>query len=306
MNRCVRRLLASVAALGAVSAVAACSGSVNQPSSAERGAVASAPAGAAGSAALPGGSAGLPAGSAQQAGANRTTMQARAVIRTGEVRLTSRRPDDARARIQRMLAALDGSVDSEETTHARDGSIARSTLVLRVPADRFTAAIDDLGRIGTMKSSDTRSRDVTLEVIDVTERVQTLRNSLARLHRFQQQAADVADLIRLEQEITDREAQLQSLTAQRDYLANQAAMATIAVFLSTPDKYVAPADGGFLPGLRAGWHALAATVAVALTVVGAVLPFAVVVAVLGVPAWLLVRRLRVRRTTAAGAGSASD
>jgi hypothetical protein len=298
MNRSVQRLLASVAALGAVSAVAACSGNVNQSSSAERAGVASAPAGALGSA-------GQPAGSAQRAGANRTAVQARAVIRTGEVRLTSRRADDARARIQRMLAAFGGSVDSEETTHARDGSIARSTLVLRVPADRFAAAMDDLGRIGTMKSSDTRSRDVTLEVIDVTERVQTLRNSLARLHRFQQQAADVADLIRLEQEITDREAQLQSLTAQRDYLANQTAMATITVFLSTPEKYVAPAGGGFLPGLRAGWHALAATVGVALTVVGAVLPFAVVVAGVGVPAWLLVRRLRVRRTAAAGAGSGS-
>ncbi len=74
-----------------------------------------------------------------------------------------------------------------------------------------------------------------------------------------------------------RQAELQSLKAQQAYLADQTSLATITVHLSTPEKYVPPPDAlqdaGFLTGLKAGWDALSDVVVVALTVVGAVLPF---------------------------------
>jgi hypothetical protein len=47
----------------------------------------------------------------------------------------------------------------------------------------------------------------------------------------------------------------------------------------------------FVEGLESGWHAVTASTAVVLTVLGAVLPVAVVVAVLGAPVlWWLRRR----------------
>ncbi len=66
-----------------------------------------------------------------------------------------------------------------------------------------------------------------------------------------------------------------------------------------PDKFVPPPgaldDAGFLAGLKSGWNALQDTVVVVLTVVGAVLPFALALALVGVPLVLLVRRtLRAR------------
>jgi len=178
--------------------------------------------------------------------------------------------------------------------------------VLRVPVDRFTYAMDTLQKIGTMRTSDSRSKDVTSQVIDVEERFRTLRTSIDRLQKFQRDTANIDDLIRFEREITDREAELQSLLAQRDYLADQTTMATITLHISTPEKYVAPPDplrdAGFLSGLKAGWNALVDTVVVTLTVVGAVLPFALVLVLVGLPLWLLVRRLlRARRAAAASA-----
>ena len=240
------------------------------------------------------------------AGSPRTTVHVRAKIKTGEIWLTSERPGEARDEVDRLLTTLNGNVDDEETTHARDGSIERSTLVLRVPVDRFTYAMDTLQKIGTMRTSDSRSKDVTSQVIDVEERVQTLRTSIDRLQKFQRDTANIDDLIRFEREITDREAELQSLLAQRDYLADQTTMATITLHISTPEKYVAPPDplrdAGFLSGLKAGWNALVDTVVVTLTVVGAVLPFALVLVLVGLPLWLLVRRLlRARRAAAASA-----
>ena len=74
-------------------------------------------------------------------------------------------------------------------------------------------------------------------------------------------------------------------------------MATVKVNIERkPDpKKAVPKDdddSGFLAGLAAGWNGLKSTVVAVATVVGAVLPFAGVALLIGVPVWLLVRRMR--------------
>lgn len=237
-------------------------------------------------------------------GVNRTIVQLRSVIRTGEVALTSTDLDAARGELDDLLNALDGTLDREQTEHNTKGEIERSTLVIRVPVDRFDAAMTAIQGLGTVKHADTAAKDVTTEVIDVNERVETLETSLDRLQDYQRDARDIDDLIRYEQQITERESELQSLKAQQSYLTDQTSMSTITVYLSTPRKYVAPPgaleDAGFISGLKSGWSALVDTVVVVLTIVGAVLPFAVVLALIGVPLLVLVRRLVHRRPGGSG------
>jgi Domain of unknown function (DUF4349) len=238
-------------------------------------------------------------GAAGAAGANRPLVRTTSVIRTGQVDLTSRHIDAVRARVDDLLSRVGGSVDDEDTTHDSSGRTDRSTLVLRVPVDEFDTAKHALERLGRLTSSTESGKDVTTEVIDTSERAQTLQNSLDRLQRFQRSAGDVADLIRFENEITSRQGELQSLKAQQAYLSDQTSMSTITVHLSTPQTYVAPRRGlqeaGFGSGLRSGWHALGGLVAVALTVLGAALPFLVLLALVGGALRILLRR-RGRRT----------
>jgi len=241
------------------------------------------------------------AGGGRAVGANRTVVQAKALIMTAEIWMTSEHPRRVREEVDQLLSAVGGTVADEQTYNLGRGAKEQSTIKLRVPAAAFAATRTSLGKLGTVKHTETSSQDVTTQVIDVHQRVQTLEASLERLHKFQRSATDVSDLLRYENDITARTSELQSLRAQQTYLRDQTAMSTITLHLTTPAKYVAPpgalADAGFLTGLRSGWHALGDVVVVALTVLGALLPFLVVVALLGVPAWLLVRALlpRVRR-----------
>jgi len=301
-----RRSLAAVAVATLLGTAAACGGGGADESAAggDAAAVESAPRAADGAVRSHGGAAGAPD---TASGVNRTVFEVRAVIRTGEVVLTSADLDEARAEVDAILAGLDGVVENESTSHDDEGGIRRSTLVLRVPVNRFTDAMTGLEAIGRTQSSSTKSDDVTTEVIDVDERVETLQNSLDRLQSYQAEAEDIEDLLRFEQQITQREAELQSLKAQQSYLADQTSMSTITVTMSTPREIVGPPDAldeaGFLAGLRSGWNALQGAVIVLLTVVGAVLPFAAVLAVVGLPVWLLVRRLvRQRGATPVPAG----
>ena len=231
--------------------------------------------------------------------ANRTVVRTRSVIRTGEVTLTSKHLDQVRDDVEALLVAIGGTVGSEQVSNDGSGRIERSTLVLRVPVDKFTVAKKALMRMGKLEGSDESAKDVTTEVIDVGERVETLQNSLDKLQRYQRNADDVTDLLDFEEKITVRQSELQSLQAQQSYLADQTSMSTITLHMSTPEKYVAPPDAlrdaGFLSGLKAGWHALGDVAVVAVTVVGALLPFLVAGLLVGVPTWLGLRALLRRR-----------
>jgi hypothetical protein len=309
------RQLTRVAAAGAATALlvltAACSGGgTDAMSASDNGVVSEGAAGGSGSGGVP-----APADAPQiddkgVPAANRTVVTVRSVIKTGSIALTAKDLDAARAEVDGLLVSLGGSIDSERSTHDRHGDLKRSTLVLRVPVDKFDTAMSELAGLGKVRHSDSAAKDVTTQVIDVDERVQTLQNSLDRLQSYQRKAANLEDLIRFEQQITQRESELQSLKAQQDYLADQTSMSTISLSLSVPAKHVEPPgsldDAGFLAGLRSGWHALSAAAVVALTVVGAVLPFLVVLALVGVPVWLLVRRTLRHRSAGSPPPAAAE
>ncbi len=296
------RLLVGATLLVALGTVTACSGGNSDSMSVES-------SDSGGSAAEPAPAAGDldQAGAAKAADgaageARRTTVSTRAVIKKGEIHLTSKDIAQVRGEVTDLLAAVGGSLDREETANDVKGRAQSTTLVLRVPVAKFDATKKALEKLGTLQNTDESSKDVTTEVIDVEERVQTLQNSLDRLQKFQAGAADVEDLIRYEEQITRRQSELQSLEAQQAYLTDQTSLSTLTVHVVTPEKYVAPPDAledaGFLAGLRSGWNALVDTVIVVVTILGALLPFAVVLLLLGAPVLLLVRRLLRRRTPA--------
>lgn len=236
---------------------------------------------------------------ADPVGAARAEVQTKAVIRNARIAITGKDLDEIRAEVDRLLAAVDGTVDSDRTSTDKKGRTDSATMVLRVPVASFDATKSAVEKLGTLKSSDETGEDVTTKVIDVDERVQTLSNSLDRLQKFQREATDVADLLRYEDQITARQSELQSLKAQQSYLHDQTAMSTIALSMSTPATYVAPPDAlenaGFLAGLESGWHAFVDVVVVCLTVVGAVIPFLLAGLVIGLPTWLGLRALLRRR-----------
>jgi hypothetical protein len=230
------------------------------------------------------------------------TVQTRAVIMTGRVSLTSKNLTRARADLDRLLARYGGYVDREETVDDDRGRVRSSTLELRLPSASFDVLMDSFENFATVVSTSRHDEDVTTEVIDVDARVRTAEISLRRLQKFLGKAANVNSVIRLESEISSREADLASLRAQQRYLRNQTSLATIEVSMTrtaaaSPDDPLAHA--GFLTGLRNGLHALLDLALIGATVAGALLPFALVLALVLAPLLVLLRSRRHRRTSAA-------
>lgn len=185
------------------------------------------------------------------------------------------------------LAQSAGGFVAAESTSGEDSA----TLTLRVPSADHTSIVAQLEELGEVVERSRNASDVTAEVVDVEARVASQRRSIDRIRELLGRADDLGDIVRIESELADREAILDSLLQRQSQLGSLTSLATVTVTFSTVDDAKADEDAlGFLTGLRGGWEAFVSFVAVASTIVGALLPFLVTIAVLGVPAWLLLRR----------------
>ena len=307
--RRVPRLLAATAATAAL--LAGCSGGASDTMSAEQaGGSLDAPADGAlhDRAAAPESASGS-GGDRSDASVNRTTVQTRAVIRTGQIAVVVKNLEEARGEIDAIIARHGGFVAEEEASADRRGNLDHARLVLRLPVTDFGTAMTELAELGRKVDAHTESEDVTTEVIDVDTRVAVQRASIDRLQRFLRRATTVEDMIRVEEELSRRQAALESLLGQQAYLADRSALSTITVNLSTVPPEPGPEpeedDSGFLAGLAKGWTALTTVLVGLATVAGAVLPFAVALAIVAVPLWLLARTVGARRTPVHPTGPAA-
>jgi hypothetical protein len=233
------------------------------------------------------------------------TAPEQALIRKGNVALRADDVGRAQIAVQKVVDRYAGQVTDEESQADDDGNATFTRMVLRVPSQDFGKAIRELKDVAELESATTNQDDVTSEVIDVQSRLKVQKRSIARISVLFQQAQSISDIMAIEAELSQRQADLESLEQQAAYLANQTTLSTIVVSIDEiPEKKPAPKDDddtGFVAGLSAGWGALA-TFAVGLaTAVGALLPWLVVVALVGIPTLLLVRSLRRRTPAAAGA-----
>ncbi len=274
--------------------VAGCSGSVGTTTSAGSGAKAA-------DAAKGGRAAALPASAPRAFPAlGRSPLADRSVVYTGE--LTVRAGDLAAAadKAASIASGAGGYVFSSDTGVSSSGDNATSaTVVVKVPPRAFATVLRSLAGLGTPLRSNQHAEDVTDQVVDVAARLRTQQASVARVRTLLAQARTVGEVVAVESELTKREADLESLQGRQRALDAQVALSTITLRLVSPA--VAATRGsetrGFLAGLGAGWQNFLDALQAGLTVLGAMLPFAVVLGVLmGVP---VRRAFMARRRTAA-------
>jgi hypothetical protein len=220
----------------------------------------------------------------------------RSIIYNGSITVRVDNVTTKAAQLTSLAIGAGGLVSGDERTMDEGKSIA--TITLRIPAAQFTDVLNQIGKLGKEENRRVSAQDVTAQVVDLNARIQSQQASVDRVRALLARAQSIADITAIEAELARREADLESMQAQQRNLADLTALSTIAVTLLGPDVATPkPAESGFLAGLKAGWKAFAASVRVLLTVLGAVLPFAIAI---GVPVWLVVFWLRRRRAHATG------
>lgn len=172
-------------------------------------------------------------------------------------------------------------------------------MVLRVPADALDRLADQVSTFGTVTDRSTAVVDATEEVVDLDARVASQQASVARVRVLLAEATSIGDVVAIESELARREADLDSLTGRLAALRDQVALSTLTVELRGPESPpvgLAAEQPGFVDGLAAGWAGLRALGTGVGALVGFVLPFVPVLAVVVGIAWSVARGVRRRRT----------
>ncbi|WP_399890921.1 DUF4349 domain-containing protein [Streptomyces sp. BBFR51] len=196
-----------------------------------------------------------------------------------------------------------GGYVGDETTNRDSEGHERTEVTLRVPVERYEDVLDDLEGAGKLLRRDAKAEDVTDQVVDVDSRVKSQRASVARVRELMDRATKLSDVVALEGELSTRQAELEALLARQAALKDRTSLATITLSLSeTPVKRVEKKkedeDPGFTDALAGGWDAFVTMLRWVAVVLGAVLPFAAVAALLAL-LWLRVVRPRLPHRPAA-------
>jgi hypothetical protein len=240
---------------------------------------------------------------------------ARSLIKTGNVALRATDVRTALFEISKVVQATRSEV-AEENTEADDkGEPERSLLTVRVPVGQFATALTDLKNLGKEQEgvdlidSSSSSEDVSTQVIDTDVRVELQKRSIERISVLLDRATSIRDIVSIERELARREADLGSLQKRQTFLADQTSLSTITVSVERPAKKTAVQekkdkdDSGFFTGLSHGWDAFENVTTGLLTSIGALLPFAILALLVGIPlrVWMRRRQPATRSTADAAA-----
>ena len=213
------------------------------------------------------------------------------VIKTGQLSIRLGHGDLGKAvrRANLVVARYGGFISSSNISSGRHES---STIVLRVPADRFDQAMTDLSGpgIGSVRSQQVSGEDVGQQFVDLSARARNLRAQSRALIRLMNQAVTVGDTIKIQNELFDIQGQIEELDGRLRYLHDQADMSTITMLLAQPAAAHHHAGHATAIGsaLRRSWQRATDVVTAVIVGAGVVIPVALLALVALLAArWLL-------------------
>jgi len=251
------------------------------------------------------------AGRPEAQGGTGTTARlapASSIIYTAQLTVRAGDVSAAAAQAAQIAEGAGGYVSNEAVTVNPDHpSEATASVQVKIPVTSYPAALGQLSRrLGTQLALQQQAQDVTQQVADVTSQVTSGQAAIAQLRALLSHAGSVGDLLSVQNQINQEESSLESLQAQQRALSRETTYATVTLTILGPKAKPAvhrpKAPPTLASGLGAGWRALRITVSWTLAFLGAIAPFAIVLAVAGYLVYRGRRRL-TRRRPAAGPAS---
>ncbi|WP_162907988.1 DUF4349 domain-containing protein [Allorhizocola rhizosphaerae] len=192
-----------------------------------------------------------------------------------------------------MITTAGGFVAAEKRVD--DPRQAQAQITVRIPSKEFASFMERIAGLGKEQHRSSNVEDVTEAIVDLDTRIAAQRASVESVRRMFERAATLQDVVLLEKELSQRQADLASLEAKKRRLDDLVALSTIAVTLAGPNTEITveeEPDPTFLGGLKAGWKAFVSSVQTGSAILGFLLPF---LAALAIPVLIVVGTVRYRR-----------
>ena len=231
-------------------ALAACGGSAASVPETAAGPATAAPATAAPAPAQPGkdgvtdSAGGAPEGQNGGGEGSALIVDTALIVRTGSLDLEVSDVDATLLRARAAVIGLGGYVSDSQRSSTGDGAFA--VVTYRIPSSRWDDALDALHGLATkVVNENTRSAEVTGQVVDLDARIANLRTTETALQAIMANATKISDILEVQNQLTNVRGQIEQLVAQRTSLADQAALGTLAVTFTPPVAVIAEATSSW-------------------------------------------------------------
>ncbi len=173
-----------------------------------------------------------------------TSTDQQLIVYTGTLELEV---DDLRAAVDQgdqIVAGLGGHVAASDTS--TKGDVQYANVTYRIPAEKWDDALAGLRAVGAkVLDETTKSEDVTGQVVDLDARIANAQASETALQAIMDRAGTIQDVLNVQRELTSVRGDIESMTGQRELLANRAALATLVVSFETDVAQTQVATGGW-------------------------------------------------------------
>ena len=220
------------------------------------------------------------------------------IVRTGQLDLQVADLEAAIHAAESAVTAAGGYIAGSQ--RSGEAAQASASVLFRIPAAHWSDTLDALRKLGTkVLGEQTSSQEVTAQVVDLGARLANLRVTEAALQAIMEKATKIPDVLAVQEQLTGVRQQIEELTAQKQTLENQAALATLTVnFTPPPAVAVNQVREGWDPGREVD-QAAAALVGLGQGLAGAGiwllivwLPILLIIGLLALVALIVVRRIR--------------
>ena len=219
----------------------------------------------------------------------------RSIIKTSSLTIRVKNVEKSITQAQDLATQFEGRVDdsSQYKNPGSEDSLS-ANLTIRVPSANLEKALEAFKVLGDVESSSISATDVTMQKVDLDARIAALTTSIERFRELITSATNTSDLIAAETALAERQAELDSLTAQLKYLSEQVDMSVIYLALLPNDSFSAIKPIGFLAGIEKGFIALLNAAANLTSILGYFIPWIVAILVI-VAIFKLISRIRRNR-----------
>lgn len=200
------------------------------------------------------------------------------------------------------------TADERDRATGEEASYSSAHLVLRVPSEHFTEAMDGLAALAeSERHRSVTTEDVTEATVDLAAHIATKSASVERVRQLLAEATSVTAILELEAELAEREGELASLESQLEDLQDRVAMSTIDFTVVAPSAVVQEAGyagpDSFWDGVVVGFKGAVNLLVAVSVVIGVLLPFLPVAALAAAAVIVPIRLARKRRSAKAAEGS---
>lgn len=179
---------------------------------------------------------------AQDAPRHEAEQDGRKIIRTGRVELLVTGYDDARAKIEALVKAAGGYVDSTNVNRRQD-AISDAMIVVRLPKSSFGDVMPKLRDIGEVLSESTNAADITDQYVDISARLASAKTLEKRLLELAtDKHGNIDQVLSVERELARVRGEIEGYEGHLRQWNDQIDMSTLTLSIQTkrPEITAAP------------------------------------------------------------------